>query len=283
MACHWQKLRPRRNEIRVVTWGDIHKFFVGLAGSLSDTKSKWLVEQFTQYLEWTGMTEFVGFREEMFEFFVTSERDPDTKKWVRGAVEGLADKVLGGKSGLKRFNKFYSDKHVGNLGKDDDHYWVAFGPAKGFRNLAHQTIALDEQKLSVFVNVELLPAIKKLRKRIKGGGFRKVMCGLPVPFTVRVSERKKTKRPRVFDYLRIAAVETGMYGKSRYGLSDFSSPGFEYVEKLLMDIQYPDLTVGRRIERRKALELSKPNGDALVAEVLDILKGFHPLVEFINE
>jgi hypothetical protein len=74
-----------------------------------------------------------------------------------------------------------------------------------------------------------------------------------------------------------------MYGKVRYGLNDFSSPGFEYVEKLLLDIKYPDLTVGRSIDRRKVLELSKPNGDALVAEVLGILKGFHPLVEFINE
>ena len=84
------------------------------------------------------MTEFVGFSEDMFEFFVQSERDPDMKRSVRGTVEALGDKVL---AGLKKFDKFYSAKHVGNLAKESDHYWVAFGPSK-FGNLAHKTIAL---------------------------------------------------------------------------------------------------------------------------------------------
>ena len=108
------------------------------------------------------------------------------------------------------------------------------------------------------------------------------MCELPAPFTVRISERKETNRPRVFDYFRIAEVETGMYGRTRYGLKDFQSPGFEYIEKLLLDIKYPDFTVMRRIDRKRVLELSKPNGEALVAEVLGTLKELHPLVEFIN-
>lgn len=281
MACHWHKLQPTHR--KVVTWAEVHKFFIGLAGILTDTRSKWLVEQFTQYLEWTGMTEFVGFTEDMFEFFVAGDREPDTKRWVRGAVEGLGDKVLRGKGGLKHFNKWYSDTHVGNLAKDSDHYWVAFGPDK-FRDWAHQTISLYEERLDVFVNVELLPIIKRLRNKIRSGaGFRQVMCELPSPFTVRISERKKTKRPRVFDRFRVAEIETGMYGRVRYGLNNFKAPGFEYIERLLLDIEYPDLTVGRSIERRQVLELSKPNGDALVAEVQGILKGLHPLVEFINE
>lgn len=281
MACHSQKLRPTR--CKIVTWSDVHAFFIGLVGNLTDPRSRWLVEQFTQYLEWTGMTEFVGFKEEMFEFFVASERDPDTKQWVRGAVEGLGDKVLNGKGGLKRFNEFYSDKHVGNLASDSDHYWVAFGPAENFRKRAHQTISLYEQWLDVFVNVELLPAIKRLRKKISSGGFRKVMCDLPVPFTVHIEERKKTKRPRVFDYVPTADVEAGIHKRRRYGLIDTSSPGFDYIEKLLSEIEFPYLSVRQRIDRARVLELSKPNGDALVAEVLGILKGFHPLVEFINE
>jgi len=281
MACHWEKLHPKR--CKIVTWADIHIFFTELANSLSEPRSKWLVEQFTQYLEWTGMTEFVGFREEMFEFFVASDRDPDLKRSVRATVEGLGDKVLLGKQGLKGFNKWYSDKHIGNLARESDHYWVAFGPAKDFRNWAHQTISLYEQKLDVFVNVELLPAIKRLRKKIKGGGFRKVMCGLPAPFTVHIEERKETKQPRVFDYFPVADVETGVYKRSRYGLKDSHSPGFEYIEKLLFDIEYPYLSVRRSIDRKQVLKLSKPNGDALVAEVVGILKGFHPLVEFINE
>ena len=229
------------------------------------------------------MTEFVGFKEEMFEFFVASEKDPDAKKWVRGAVDGLADKVLHGKQGLRQFNEFYADKHVGNLGKDSDHYWAAFGPPN-FRKLAHQTISLYEQKLDVFVNVELLPAIKKLRRKIKSGsGFRQVMCDIPAPFTVLIEERKKTDQPRVFDYYPIAEVVTGTQKRDRYGLKDFHSPAFDYIEKLLLEIDYPYLSVRRSMSRSRVLELSKPNGEALVAEVLSTLKELHPLVEFIND
>jgi hypothetical protein len=280
MACHWHKLTP--NRWRVLTWPEVHRFFVTLTPSLKDAKSRWLAEQFTQYLEWTGMTEFVGFKEEMFEFFVSPERDLDTKKWVRGTVEALANELLQGKQGLKRFNGFYTDKYVGNLGEKSDHYWVVFGPSV-FKDWAHQTVSLGEQELFVFVNVELLPVVRRLRKKIKDGkGLRQVMCSIPAPFTVRISERKTTDIPRKFDRNRIAEIETGMYKGARYGLKDSDSTGFEYLERLLFDIHLPDLTIGRRFSRQQVLELSKPNGEALVAEVCRTQKELHRLVEFIN-
>ena len=61
------------------------------------------------------------------------------------------------------------------------------------------------------------------------------------------------------------------------------SPAFEYIERLLLHTEFPYLSLRRRINRTRVLELSNPNGDALVSEVISILKEFHPLVEFINE
>ena len=276
MASHWEKLKPNC-PTRIITWGQVHKLFVKLMHQQKDTQSQWLLDQFTQYLEWTGMTEFVGFREEMFEFFVQGEKDPDTKKWVRATVEALADKVLEGDQGLKQFKSFYESKHIGNLGKESDHYWVAFGPVN-FRESAHQTISLYEESLDVFVNVELLPAVKKLRKKIQGNDaqFRKLMSGLPAPFTVRIEERKPTGLPRKFDYYAIAEVEG-------YGLKDCDSPGFDYIPRLMSQTDYPYLSVRRRIWRDRVLQLSKPHPEALVEEVIGVLKAFHPLVEFINQ
>jgi hypothetical protein len=276
MASHWEKLKPTC-PTRIVTWAQVHKLFVKLMHQEKDTQNKWLLKQFTEYLEWTGMTEFVGFCEEMFEFFVQGEKDPDTKQWVRGTVEALADKVLGGDKGLKQFNSFYGSKHVGNLGKESDHYWVAFGP-EHFRELAHQTISLYEESLDVFVNVELLPAVKKLRKKVQTNDaqFKNLICQLPAPFAVRIEERKPTGLPRKFDYYAIAEVEG-------YGLKDSESPGFDYILALINQTQYPYLSVRRRIPRAHVLELSKPNPEVLVDEVTGLLKAFHPLVEFINQ
>ena len=280
MACHWDRLRPQT--CKIITWADVHRFFSSLEVTGGDTKSCWIVDQFIAYLEWTGMTDFTGFKEEMFEFFVATERHADTQRWVRSAVDGLAESVLEGKDGLREHDSWYSGKTVGNLNKDSDHYWVAFGPEKEFRNWAHQTISLYEQKLDVFVNVELLPAIKRLRKKIQSGEFRKLVASLPAPFTICIEERKMTNQPRVFDYFAVAEVRGGIDKRRRYGLKDPHSPGFDYVEKLLQDIEYPYMSLRRTISRSQVLELSEPNGDALVAEVLQTLKGFHPLVEFIN-
>jgi hypothetical protein len=144
--------------------------------------------------------------------------------------------------------------------------------------LAHQTISLYEESLDVFVNVELLPAVKKLRKRIECNDtqFRNLICQLPAPFTVLVEERKPTGLPRKFDYYRVAEVEG-------YGLKDRESPGFDYIVTLINQTQYPYLSVRRRIPRGDVLRLSKPNPDVLVGEVTALLKAFHPLVEFINQ
>jgi hypothetical protein len=284
MQCHWQKLQPdayHPPRCRVLTWAQVHRFFVTLLPELKD-KNKWLVEQFTQYLEWTGMTEFVGFEEGIFEFFVHGEKDPDTKKWVRDTMKALAEKVLHSSQGLKAFNGFYEDYHVGNFSSEDDHYWVAFGPAE-FREWAHQTISLYDYGLDVFVNVELLPAVKRLREKIQGNEplFRQTISELPAPFTIQIQERK-AKGPRVYDYYTIAELEAGIYDQVPYGLKDPKSPGFDYIQTLSSQIQYPYLSVRKRIGRKQVLELSKGSGDALVDEVISILKAFHPLVHFIN-
>jgi hypothetical protein len=287
MSCHGKKLRPYvapRPRCRVLTWAQVHKFFVALLPDLRD-KNKWLVEQFTQYLEWTGMTEFVGFEEGIFEFFVHSDKDPDAKKWVRDTMRALAEKVLYGDQGLKAFDRFYEGYHIGRFGPEDDHYWVAFGP-KEFKQSAHQTISLYEYGLEVFVNVELLPVIKKLREKIQSNEplFRQVISQLPPPFTVQIRERKRRKKG-VMDYddYIIAAIETGIYEQIPYGLDDPQSPGFEYIRALLQQIEYPYLSIRRRIDRKRVLEPSGGNGEALVNEVIGVLKAFHPVVHFINQ
>ena len=61
MKRHFQKLcgessQQPRCEQR--TWADVHQFFIRVASELeSKGRDKWLIRQFTQYLEWQGMTE----------------------------------------------------------------------------------------------------------------------------------------------------------------------------------------------------------------------------------
>ena len=290
IRCHFRKLQVdnwQKPRCQVRTWAEVHQFFDTLLPELKD-KNKFLVEQFIQYLEWKGMTDFTGFDEGMFEFFVHDEKNADTQKWIRDTMGFFAEKVLYGSDGLQAFNaNFYKSYHVGKFGSGDDHFWVAFGPEK-FKKVAHQTISIYDYGLDVFVNVELLPAVKKLKEKIRGERqkFIEIISDLPEPFRIRIQERKKReKQPRTYDYYTIVTLEAGTQKSnhpSHYGLKDPLSSGFNFLETLLEQIQYPYLSVRKQIDRTRVLELSKRNKDALVNEVVQIMKGFYPLVEFIN-
>jgi hypothetical protein len=292
MQAHLRKLRPNgrhRPRCLVRTWAEVHQFFATCLPDLSG-KDKWLVEQFNQYLEWEGMTEFAGFEEWMFEFFVREEKDAEEKRLIRRTMERFGEKVLD--SGLRAVNpSFYEEPYVGKLSAEGDHFWVAFGPAGGpmvFGKKAHQTISLYDFGLDVFVNVEKQLAIKMLRRRILNDkqGFIDIVSGLPAPFSAWVEQKKPRKdRPMTSDYFLIARLEGGScepHHRGFYGLKDPTSSAFDYLVRLLEEIRLPYLSVRRRIERKRVLGLSRGGGKALVAEVVKVMKAFNPLVEFIN-
>ncbi|MDR3577845.1 MAG: hypothetical protein P4L50_28615 [Anaerolineaceae bacterium] len=292
MCLHYQKLK--RNAInqpvfQVHTWAEIHKFFVGLLPELNDKNDKFLVEQFSQYLEYKNMSEFSGFEEGMFEFFVQDQKDPDTKQWIRHTMDLFGKKLLDDDSqGLRALNKsFYTMHHVGNFGSQDNNFWVAFGREK-FRDFAHQTISLHAYGLDIYANIELISVVDKLRKklRIEEQKFRKIISEIPEPFSVRIEERKN-KNVQKYDYYPIATLEAGVYklpNSGPYGLKDPDSNRFFYLEELLKEIEYPYLTVRKQIDRKQVLDLSsKGNADILINKVLAIMRDFQPLVEFIND
>jgi hypothetical protein len=282
MQRHCQKLRVgthREPRCEVRSWAKVHQFFVGILPELSG-KNKWVAQQFVQYLEWIGMTEFTGFEEGNFVFFVTHE-DEDTRRWVRDTMQSFADKIL---VQVKELDPFYQDYDPGRLRLKDEGCWVAFGPIKPgpreYRQWAHQTVSLKAYALDVFVNVELKPAIDRLRTRIKRdrGAFRRAVAGLPSPFSVQVQERKK-RQVSLYETHDIAELDADYLKHPELG-----KHGFDYVETLLEQIHLPSLVVKRRIDRDEALELSrKDQGLSLVDEVVSIMQAFHPLVRFINE
>jgi len=225
------------------------------------------------------LAEFTGLEEEMFNFFITHD-DEDTRRWVRDTVQSFAEKI---KAELNDLDSFYQDYDVGTLRSKDEACWVAFGPGKRkYRQWAHQTVSLKAYALDVFVNVELKPAIVRLRKKIRQDkqAFREIISRLlpDEPFNVQVEERKQ-RQASLYDYHRIVRLE------ARYLKNPELGPhGFDYIEMLLEQVSLPYLTVTRRIDRDSALELSrKDQGRSLVDEVVRIMQAFHPLVKFIND
>jgi hypothetical protein len=281
MERYYQKLlvdTEQQPDCRIHTWAEVHRFFKNLSDELGDEltpKDKWLIEQFTQYLEWIGMAEFIGLEQGMFDYFATriDDRNEDDRQWVCGTMRSFAEKILEGLQTVD--SSFYQDHDVGRLFLKDDHCWAAFGPKdKKYRRLAHQTVSLYDYGLDVFVNAELKPAVDRLRKKITQDkqAFGEAISRLPGLFSVQVGERKLI-RGSLYEYTLVDSLESNKLDEG----------GFDRVENLLRQLPLPYLTVRRHIDRDQALELSHTDGRPLIEEVVGIMKVFHPLVEFINE
>jgi hypothetical protein len=277
MQRHFQKLRAGKDQppmCKVCTWAEVHQFFRTLLGGLVG-KDRWIVGQFTQYLEGVGMAEFTGFAPEIFDYFI-ARSDEDARQTVRGTMASFAEKIVDRlRSEAQGFDDWSWNKHLGNLGQNDDHCWVAFFDAgkQKWRHWAHQTISVSCSGLTVYVNVELKPAIDRLRSRVSQNRqtFRETILGLSQPFSIQIEERKR-RQASVYDYHKVASLEA----------SSLNQIEFDYIEGLLDHIDLPYLKVSKHIDRERALKLSQGGGEDLVDEVVQIMREFHPLVKFIN-
>jgi hypothetical protein len=117
MQCHYQKLKvdtKKNPRYEVRTWAEVHQFFAGILPELSG-KDEWIVKQFTKYMEWNSMTEFIGVEQGIFDYFVTHD-DEDSRRWVRDTMHSFAKKI---KTRLQAFNSFYQDYDMGTIRLED--------------------------------------------------------------------------------------------------------------------------------------------------------------------
>ena len=113
---------------------------------MADASSRLLVSQFVEFLEYSDMTEFTGFRRDHFHYFLMHD-DDDARRWVREQLESFARQV---RTASRAFEPFYEAYEVGPQAADSS-CWVAFGPPT-YRNVTHQTASLGSDGLRVFVN-----------------------------------------------------------------------------------------------------------------------------------
>ncbi len=216
-AAHRARLNAGGSQVLLTlirTWPGVYVFFKELQhdrGEILDAQSRFLISQFTEYLELIGQAKFSGVPPELFDDF--SRPDDDVKPRLRGVMTALAREVLEALRLAKLNQGFYEDFRVGNLWQGDDHIWAAFGPRdRGYRDVAHQTLTLNAHGLDIFVNVELASTAAKLQRRLHDdrSTFRDILAALlpGEPFCVEVWERIH-RRASFFDYHLVDTVRVG--------------------------------------------------------------------------
>lgn len=256
----------------IKTWPDIYRFFSTIDGPLT-SKDEWLVQQFLKYLEWSNMSDFIGFDYECFEFFY-GPKDKDTRKWLRNTFTLFSSALL---EKLRELDSFYEGFDIGNIKENDDHCWTAFGPTnKEYRKFAHQSVSITPFGLEVFFNVETSSAVRRLRKLINNfpQQFQDAILNLESLKTVSiiVIERRQ-RQASLYDYALAAQIEHNVLCSQNLG-----KKSFEYLTYLLNTIPFPQFKL--QIFFGQDQVVSKKTD--IVEEVFSVMRKFHPLVTSVN-
>jgi len=224
------------------------------------------------------MSRLEGFTTELFDYFICHD-DETIRKFVITFAHQFAGQL---QPRLFKLNSFYEGYNVGPLKRADSYVWIGFGPRdKEYRNLAHLTIVTSSAGIEVLANIELKPAVNKLRKKINANRptFRKHVAKLSTdrPSWLRLEERTQ-KQASIYHYTKIAEIELTAIKHKQIGIL-----GFEYIEGILSKLQFPYISIRKLVSRNEILRIPpKRRGNAVMNNLVSISKEFNPIIEFIN-
>lgn len=286
MEAHRTRLWPREGtppQVILKTWEDVHRLFLGIQKTLvGSTSSQLLVAQFVQYLEYSDMTGFTGFRPDHFAYFILHD-DDDARRWILNQVDHFAAKVLRKLTKISSScRRFYKDYDVGTLSASDDYCWVAFGPADNqYRPVTHQTVFLGADGVGVAVNTELKTATDQLKTVLKTAPsqFRSALQehhDPDDPFDLVIVERVQ-ERPYVIEYYPLMTLNSWMLADEN--TADVAWNAFS---ETIQRVRLPYLKIKRLIPQTELVELSERDPEAAIDRVVVCLAQNHELVEILN-
>lgn len=146
----------QNKKLLFLTWADIHKLCLEALDQIkSDTKAEAVfhfLKHFADYLEVVVMTEFTGFKDEDFGFWV--DKNPYYVPILKRKLEALAEII---KDNLpKTISRVYSITKVGNVStsvKDERFAWVAIKKPENRHDIFNQcNFTLEVSKISLDIN-----------------------------------------------------------------------------------------------------------------------------------
>lgn len=145
----------KSDRLRFLNWADIQRISMEVLRSIKQTKGLraafHFLKQFTDYLEVVVLTDFNGFKDEDFDFWVY--RDPSYVPFLKRKLEALAEMI---KHELPEdVTNVYSSTKVGNISRrarDQRHAWVAIKKPDERRDIFNQcnfTIEISRAALNI--------------------------------------------------------------------------------------------------------------------------------------
>ena len=106
-------------DVKYINWNEIYKCFKKYEAK--NRNEKFLIEQFLNYLEVIGLSDFTGFNNDDFDFFINNIND--YKPIVKNKIEKFGNLIY--ESLSPEIKKIYIERYIGNIPKNAENIWFA--------------------------------------------------------------------------------------------------------------------------------------------------------------
>jgi len=200
----------RKLNLRFICWKDVYSCFQQFEAK--DEKTKFLVQQFLEYLEAINIAPFNGWKKQDFEAFLNIEDDASRELRLR-VKEKLRQYLIELKELLKREKLFEDLKvDVGNIQKSSDKVWgvLCKPPIKHKVYKPHFNFWLNSDEFGLGVQIEGKSPANKMETIIKSHKekFLKILKELE-SFDLIIRKRVPTGRPRDYPGIDVVKIKLG--------------------------------------------------------------------------
>lgn len=273
--------------LRHITWSDIHKICLTIISGMKNNKKygeiKNIINQFIDFLEVVAMTNFNGFKNDDFDFWL--DYNPYYASILKNKMSALVSTILN--TLPPNVKDIYSSIKIGNISKsikDERYAWLAIKKPKGTDLFNQCNFTIELSKDSISINAVIRNGRVNGRKSPIAIFYRKLEN--PKEF---LNIIKKIKRKSLFVISR-RLPKTGkriMPGNERWerffaiALKDIrNNNDVKYLQAALSKAEFPGIHIKFSIPRGDDI-LLKPND--LQNEIVAVICDFKPILTWLEK
>ncbi|MFH1455767.1 MAG: hypothetical protein ABIF40_02350 [archaeon] len=272
--------------LKFTTWDRIHRFFQNINKSNKELL-KLLVKDFTNYLEVNALTQFNGFKDEDFNYFI--EPYERYTPILKNKLEKLSDLSFSRLN--KNIRKKYSKIKTGNISKSYDELkcaWVAIKKSEKKKDVfKHCNFSLELNRDNFCVNLVIRDGrsddkrmpIGKFCKKVENNKkeFLKLVKNIQNTCTFQIYERKaKAKTKKGVDIFQSGENWNPVISLK---LQKINLDSIDFLLKFIKRIKYPGLIISQEIPRGNPILLNKVK---LLKLIKQRIEEYYPILEFIE-
>jgi len=272
-----EKINKNKNLLHI-NWSDIHKCFSKYEPK--NKTEKFIISQFTNYLEVIGLSDFTGFNNDDFDYFIN--RIDDYKPVVKNKIDKFGKGVYGVLS--EEIKSIYTDRHLGIAPKNTEAVWFGIRKDQNTKDVFRHcnfTVEINSDAINFYTVIrdgrysDKNGPIGIFYKKIKNNfdEFLAILKSLSQEYFFRISKRVPRRGKKI------------MPGNEKWvplsvlTLEIVTDETIDYILMLLKKIEFPGVHIGLSIKRGDEI-LKKP--ELLIEKGKNVIEEEYKVLKFLE-